>query len=174
MATLITQVRSLAAVPTPKGYPTDTAVLFSPRDKVQAAIELMLNSATVSLKVAMFALTDPAVNTILHTKAALPAPFEFQMTLYSDEATTDLPMKAIVAGWATDPRVVTGTSAKGDYSHLKVAVVDHEYIIDGSTNFTLSGEEGEDNTIIVRKHAVLALWYETQLDAIYAHMKAKT
>ena len=49
---------------------------------------------------------------------------------------------------------------------------DHLYVVDGSTNWTTSGESGENNTLVIRRNAALAGWYETQLDAIYAYMVA--
>lgn len=165
---LLGQIRNLAAV-TPPTYPADTVVLFAPRDQVQRAVEVALGFATVSLKVAMFALTDPAVNAILHAKASA-AGFEFQMSLDSSQATTNPKMGPVVASWVGDPRVKTGTSARGNYSHLKTAVVDHLYVVSGSTNWTLSGELYEDNELVVRRHAPLAAWYERQLDAVFARM----
>lgn len=167
---LIGQLKKIAAVPLPAGYPTDTAVLFAPRDNVQHALELVIGAAVVSLKIGMFALTDPAVNALLHMKAST-AGIEFQMSLDSSQAATNPKMGPIVASWAGDARVKTGTSARGNYSHVKVAVVDHLYVVGGSTNFTLSGELYEDNELVVRKHHVLAAWYEQQLDAIFARMK---
>jgi phosphatidylserine/phosphatidylglycerophosphate/cardiolipin synthase-like enzyme len=153
--------------------PTDTVVLFSPRDNCHEALLTVLGSATVSINAAMFTLTDTALNAVLHAKAALPAPFEFQMTLDATEATTVAAMVPIVAGWVNDSRVVIGNSSRGNYSHDKLCVVDHLYVIDGSTNWTASGESYENNTWVCRRNAALAAWYETQLDAIYAYMRSK-
>jgi phosphatidylserine/phosphatidylglycerophosphate/cardiolipin synthase-like enzyme len=173
---LISQLRALTAPSAPwptTGMPSDRVVLFAPRDKVAMAIQQVLNSAKVSLKVAMFTLTDPTVNALLHAKAALPAPFEFQMTLDSVQATTNAAMVPIVAGWGTDERVVVGNSGRGNYSHSKIAVVDHLYVMSGSTNYSVAGQGYEDNELIVQKHVGLAAWYEKQLDAVFARMVAK-
>lgn len=170
---LLTQLRAFTTVPLPKGMPTDTVVLFSPRDNVHEALLTVLGSAQVSINAAMFTLTDPEINAVLHAKAALPEPFVFQMTLDATEATTVEAMVPIVAGWASDTRVAIGNSSRGNYSHDKLCVVDHLYVVDGSTNWTASGQSYENNTLIVRKHAVLAAWYETQLNAIYTYMRSK-
>lgn len=168
---LLTTLRKLT-VAAPKGTPTDTVTLFSPRDNNHEALTEVLNSAQESIKAAMFTLTDSDLVTILKTKAAQPG-FTFQLTLDATEAKTVPAMTTIVTEFATDPRVVVGNSSKGAFSHLKVWVVDHTYIVSGSTNATASGELAEDNELVVRKHPVLASVYEARLDEIYAYMTSK-
>lgn len=168
---LITQTRAFSTLKVPAGFPTDTAVLFAPRDNVRQALLEAIDFFTVSITIAMFTLTDPEIWGALKTKMGTPG-FAFQMSLDATEATTEPAMAAIIAEIGADPRVAVGSSIHGAYHHDKFFVGDHLYVGGGSTNWTVSGSAKEDNELSIRKSAPLAAWYETGLNADFARMKA--
>jgi phosphatidylserine/phosphatidylglycerophosphate/cardiolipin synthase-like enzyme len=165
-------VRALSTVPALEAaLPDDTAVLFAPDDDVHAACKLVLAAATSSLRIAQFTFTDPGLIALVREASTRPLPFLFQMTLDESETKSVKVMGEFAASFANDPRVAVGNSARGAFSHLKVAVIDDTYVLSGSTNFTLSGDQKEDNELMLRQHSGLARLYGSHLDEIYHRMR---
>jgi phosphatidylserine/phosphatidylglycerophosphate/cardiolipin synthase-like enzyme len=146
-------------------------VLFPPRDNAAHALQLLVESATTAIKVEMFTYCDKAVDAILHEKATLPG-LELQMTFDVGQAAQDKAMAKLLAGWQTElgKRVVTGRSERGQIIHRKIVVVDHLYVGSGSTNWTVDGEQLEDNELVIRRSRPLAAWYEQTLDANHTRL----
>src|SRR5436309_14673457 len=60
--------------------------------------------------------------------------------------------------------IAIGTSSKGAISHLKIAIVDGVYTVKGSTNWSLSGEQKQDNEMTISRNAVIAAETRALLD----------
>lgn len=168
------QLQGCSSVARSPRFPSDSVVLFPPRDDAAAALQLLLAAAATSVRVEMFAYTDARLDQALHAKAQDPTIALFQLTLDSSQIAEDVTMAGLVAGWKSDlgVRVVTGRSEHGRIIHRKVAVVDGYYVVSGSTNWTNSGERLEDNELVIRRGAPLASWYAQVLDANFARVKA--
>lgn len=166
------QLRSLMPEPLPQRYPFDTVALFPPRDDAAKALQLVIGSATRSVKVEMFTYCDAAIDALLHQKAATVG-IDFQMTLDESEAERISTTKALLAGWNGDKRIAVGKSEHGQIIHRKIVIVDHLYVAGGSTNWTHPGEYLEDNELVIRRCAPLAHWYEQVLDANFERVRQK-
>lgn len=163
-----------AAAPFPDDWPDDTWVFCSPRDPgVHKAIAAVLESTQRSVKVNMYGYDDNELDAILHAKAADPA-VVFQMSLDSSQA-GGVHEKVLLQPWASaeGTTVAVGRSIRSAISHLKVAVIDGLYVIDGSTNWSLSGETKQDNQLTIRRNAAIARHYTDLLDANHAAMLAQ-
>lgn len=173
MTSLWSQLRACSTAPLPTRFPTDTVVLFAPRDNAPLALQTLIAAAKTSVKVEMFTYTDKALDALLHQKAAT-AGISFQMTFDASQSVQEPAMARLVAGWQADlgARVVTGHSEHNEIIHRKVVVIDHLYVAGGSTNWTVSGERFEDNELVIRRSAPLAAWYEQILDANFARVRA--
>lgn len=152
-------------------WPPDVRSFFSPRDAVVPhVLQMIVGSAQDSIKVNMYGYDDDALDSILHSKAALHG-FCFQMSLDKSQA-GGVHEKALVSPWASSlgTSVAVGTSIKNAISHLKVAIVDGLYVISGSTNWSTSGETKQDNELVIHRNAALASRYGAVLDMNHAAM----
>lgn len=87
----------------------------------------------------------------------------------------DLDLGLILAGlavFAMGTSIAVGTSSKHAISHLKVLIVDGLYVVTGSTNWSLGGEEKQDNELAVMRSAVVAAAFRTKLDIDHDFMLA--
>lgn len=157
-------LETYASSPFPSGWNADTYVFFSPRDPgVHQAILDTLSSASHRVSVNMYGYDDDAVDQVLHAKAADPN-IAFFMNLDKSQA-GGVHEKALLASWANaeGTSVAIGNSIRHAISHLKVAVVDGLYVISGSTNWSLSGEQKQDNQLTITRDPLLAARYESVL-----------
>src|SRR5258708_28640798 len=76
--------------------------------------------------------------------------------------------KQILATWANDSfgnSIAIGTSSVHNaISHLKIVIVDGVYTVKGSTNWSLSGEQQQDNELSLSRSAVVAAETRAILD----------
>src|ERR1044071_9957730 len=76
--------------------------------------------------------------------------------------------KQILASWANDAfgnSIAIGTSSVHNaISHLKIVIVDGVYTVKGSTNWSLSGEQEQDNELSLSRNAVIAAETRAILD----------
>jgi phosphatidylserine/phosphatidylglycerophosphate/cardiolipin synthase-like enzyme len=165
------QLRALMPAPLPRGFPRDTVVLFPPRDNAALALQTLVAGLKVSANLSMFTYTDAKLDALLHTKATSPG-FTFQGVLDEGCVQQIASMKALVDGWASDPRMIVGHSEHGQIIHRKILVGDHLYVAGGSTNWTHAGQLLEDNELVIVHSAPLAAYYETVLDANYQRLQA--
>jgi phosphatidylserine/phosphatidylglycerophosphate/cardiolipin synthase-like enzyme len=160
-----------AVSPFPADWPDDTYIFCSPRDPgVHEAIAAVLRSCARSCKVNMFGYDDDELDKILHGLAGDPT-ITFQMSLDSSQA-GGVHERVLLLPWAKaeGTTIAVGHSIKSAISHMKVAVVDGLYVIDGSTNWSLSGEQKQDNQLGVRRNTAIARHYSDILDANHAAM----
>lgn len=153
----------------PGKFPADTVALFAPRDDVVGALQTLVASAAVSIKVEMFTYCDKQLHALLVAKAPM-----VQATFDESQYLQIAVMKQLVDELAAaGADVATGKSEHGEIIHRKVLIVDHLYVANGSTNWTISGEKLEDNDLVIRRDAPLAAWYEQVLDVNHARVKAR-
>lgn len=161
------------ATPWPAGYPEDSATYFSPEDGpgIHRLIVDLINAARHSVVLNMYGYDDDDADAALHAKTADPSVY-FQMNLDSSQA-GGVHERALLAKWnhdAVGTSIAIGRSAKHAISHLKVMIVDGLYVVSGSTNWSLSGEQQQDNQLTVTQNAVLAAQYRSILDINHTEM----
>src|SRR6201996_4463381 len=148
------------------GYPDDQRTFFSPRDNVHALLVTLLDSAQHSIVVNMFGYDDDELNKIIQGKLA-DEKIYVQMSLDRSQA-SGVHEKQILASWANDAlgnSIAIGTSsAHSAISHLKIVIVYGVYTVKGSTNWSLSGEQQQDNELTLSRNAVIAAETRAILD----------
>jgi phosphatidylserine/phosphatidylglycerophosphate/cardiolipin synthase-like enzyme len=148
------------------GYPDDQRTFFSPRDHVHDLLVALLSSAQHSIVVNMFGYDDDELNKIIQGKLADEHVY-VQMSLDRSQA-SGVHEKQILASWANDAfgnSIAIGTSSVHNaISHLKIVIVDGVYTVKGSTNWSLSGEQQQDNELTLSRNAVIAAETRAILD----------
>jgi hypothetical protein len=114
----------------------------------------------------MFGYDDDELNKIIQSKLADANVF-VQMSLDRTQA-SDVHEKQILASWNNDAfgnSIAIGTSSVHNaISHLKIVIVDGVYTVRGSTNWSLSGEQQQDNELSLSRNAVVAAETRAILD----------
>ena len=148
------------------GYPDDERTFFAPRDNVHGLLVALLGTAQHSIVVNMFGYDDDELNTIIQGKLADERVY-VQMSLDRSQA-SGVHEKAILAKWnnnAFGNSIAIGTSSVHNaISHLKIVIVDGVYTVKGSTNWSLSGEQQQDNELSLNRNAVIAAETRAILD----------
>ena len=149
-----------------EGYPPDERTFFSPRDKTHALLVALLGSAERSIVVNMFGYDDDELNAIIQDKLKNESIY-VQMSLDRRQA-AGKHEKAILRRWNNDAfgnSIAIGTSSVHNaISHLKIVIVDGVYTVKGSTNWSLSGEQEQDNELTLSRNAVIAAETRSILD----------
>ena len=148
------------------GYPDDQRTFFAPRDDVHGLLVAVLSSAQHSIVVNMFGYDDDELNKIIQGKLA-DANVYVQMSLDRSQA-AGAHEKQILASWnnnAFGNSIAIGTSSVHNaISHLKIVIIDGVYTVKGSTNWSLSGEQQQDNELSLSRNAVVAAETRAILD----------
>ena len=154
----------------PDQYPANRRSFFSPEDNVHGLLASLLASARSSIILNMYGYDDDDLNTAIVTHAENPRMY-VQMSLDKSQA-GGVHEKRLLAGVLNTPstNVAIGQSTKHAISHLKVLIVDGLYVVSGSTNWSLSGEQQQDNECVVSNDAVVAAEYRAILDRNHAAM----
>lgn len=175
-----TKLATYASAPFPHGWNPDEYVLFSPRDLgVHQAICDVVSSCAHSLLGNHFGFTDPDVAATAETKLQDP---NIVCVINLDDRQEAGPTEKALVQKDFQPEIGTsvaiGHSIHNAISHLKVWVVDALYIISGSTNLSLGGEQKQDNELRITRNALMAARYSDVIMlnhiAMLAQMKAKT
>jgi phosphatidylserine/phosphatidylglycerophosphate/cardiolipin synthase-like enzyme len=149
-----------------EGYPSDERTFFAPRDNIHGMLVVLLGSAQHSIVVNMFGYDDDELNKIIQGKLADEHVF-VQMSLDRSQA-SGVHEKQILARWNNDAfgnSIAIGTSSvRNAISHLKIVIVDGVYTVKGSTNWSLSGEQQQDNELSLSRNAVIAAETRAILD----------
>jgi phosphatidylserine/phosphatidylglycerophosphate/cardiolipin synthase-like enzyme len=147
------------------GYPSDTRTFFAPRDDLHGLLRSLLASAQHSIVINMFGYADDELDEIVRGKLASRHIY-VQMSLDRTQA-AGVHERNILGQWENDDfgnSIAIGTSAKSAISHLKICIVDGVYTIRGSTNWSLSGEQKQDNELTLSRNAVIAAETRAVLD----------
>jgi phosphatidylserine/phosphatidylglycerophosphate/cardiolipin synthase-like enzyme len=163
----ISVLDQFAAAPFPADYPTDRRTLFSPDDQVHDALLFILGQAATSIDLAMYAWTDPAL--VVAVTDAAQRGVMVTLTLDSSQFKDDderQKLATVLAAAGVD--VSIGTSEKGAIQHLKSGVIDGTVVFTGSTNWSDSGEELQDNSLTVFLSPVEAAQFIARFATIHA------
>jgi phosphatidylserine/phosphatidylglycerophosphate/cardiolipin synthase-like enzyme len=148
------------------GYPDDQRTFIAPRYDIHGLLVALLASAQHSIVVNMFGYDDDELNRIIQGKLADERIY-VQMSLDRRQA-GDAHEKQILASWdnnAFGNSIAIGTSSVHNaISHLKIVIVDGVYTVKGSTNWSLSGEQQQDNELTLSRNAVVAAETRAILD----------
>lgn len=166
------QLANYTSMPFPPGWDKNEYIFFSPRDLgVHQAIVDVVSSASHRVMVNMYGYDDDQVDAVLHQKAADPN-ILFLMNLDKSQS-GGVHEKALLQPWAAEigTSIAVGHSIKSAISHLKICVVDGLYIISGSTNWSLSGEQKQDNQLTITRDSLKATRYESIILLNHTAMK---
>ena len=148
------------------GYPDDQRTFFSPRDNVHGLLVALLGTAQHSIVVNMFGYDDDELNKIIQEKLTSENVY-VQMSLDRSQS-AGVHEKQILASWANNAfgnSIAIGTSSVHNaISHLKIVIVNGVYTVKGSTNWSLSGEQEQDNELTLSRNAVVAAETRAILD----------
>ena len=155
------------------GFPDDWApnyrVFYSPIDDVHSVLATCLSAARQSVVLAMYGFDDDELADLIRHKLEDPA-ISVQLTFDSSQA-GGVHEKAILAKESYPASVVAvGRSEKGAIMHTKILVVDGILTVTGSTNWSLAGEQKQDNECTVHLDRAFAAKARARADAIHAHM----
>ncbi len=154
----------------PDQYPANTRTFFSPEDDVHGLLIALMKYGRTSFVLNMYGYDDDDVDAILLAKAADPHIY-VQMSLDKSQA-GGVHERKLLAGVLGQPacNVAVGQSTRHAISHLKVLIVDGLYVVSGSTNWSLSGEQQQDNQLTLQNDPVIAAEFRTILDRNHAAM----
>jgi phosphatidylserine/phosphatidylglycerophosphate/cardiolipin synthase-like enzyme len=147
------------------GYPSNMRTFYSPVDKVHEVLVALIGSARHSVVLNLFGYDDDELDALIRSKM-LDSGVYVQMSLDSSQA-AGVHEKAILAKWPIDSfgtSVAVGQSIKHAISHLKIAIVDGIFVARGSTNWSLSGEQAQDNELTLVNDPVVAAETRAILD----------
>ena len=159
------------STPLPPGYPSDRRTFFSPVDDCHGALIYLLANAQSSIDLAMYAFTDVVLcQTIV---AAVMRGVKVRLTLDWSQFSSDkeiVKLHNLLTAAGVD--VTIGTSERGQIMHLKSGVIDGTIVFTGSTNWSTSGEELQDNSLTVFLSPYEAVQFRARFDGIHAYQKA--
>jgi phosphatidylserine/phosphatidylglycerophosphate/cardiolipin synthase-like enzyme len=155
------------------GLPADERTLFSPYDGpgIHRMIVDLLQSAQHSIVLNMYGYDDTEADSAIRAKAE-QAQIYVQMSLDKSQA-GGVHEAELLKAWNADAfgtSIAIGTSSRHAISHLKVLIVDGVYTVTGSTNWSLAGEEQQDNQITISKNPAFAGQCRAILDCNHAFM----
>ena len=125
----------------------------------------LLASAQHSIVINMYGYDDADLDDIIREKLGAEHVY-VQMSLDKSQA-GGVHEKELLDQWSNDAlgnSIAIGTSSKSAISHLKICIVDGVYTIKGSTNWSLSGEQKQDNELTLSRSAVIAAETRALLD----------
>jgi phosphatidylserine/phosphatidylglycerophosphate/cardiolipin synthase-like enzyme len=127
----------------------------------------LLGSAQHCIVVNMFGYDDDALNQSIQAKLADEHVY-VQMNLDRSQIASGEHEKEILAKWGNDAfgnSIAIGTSSVHNaISHLKIVIVDGVYAVKGPTNWSLSGEQQQDNELTLSRNAGIAAETRAILD----------
>jgi len=152
-------------------YQTDTRRFYSPWDDAHPVIMAVLAEVRTSYVSSDYGFTDVEVAAKVDTFLKDPNIY-CQITLDSSQAAgpTEKQVLAQMLHDAPGNSIAIGRSEKGEIIHRKMRIVNGVWLITGSTNLSLNGEQRQDNELTVTYDAVACVEARHILDL--SHTKA--
>jgi len=147
------------------GYPPDIITFYSPLDEVHEALRALLASTEHSIVLNMYGYDDDELDGIIREKLS-SGHIYVQMSLDRTQA-AGVHERQLLSAWRHEElgnSIAIGQSSRGAISHMKIVIVDGVYTVRGSTNWSLAGEQKQDNELTVHRNAVVAAETRAQLD----------
>jgi phosphatidylserine/phosphatidylglycerophosphate/cardiolipin synthase-like enzyme len=147
------------------GYPAELRTFWSPRDDIHGMLVALLSSAQQSIVLNMYGYDDAELDATIRAKLADDSVY-VQMSLDKSQA-GGKQERALLSQWQNDAfgnSIAIGNSSKHAISHLKILIVDGVYTVRGSTNWSLGGEQKQDNELTLSRNAVIAAETRAVLD----------
>jgi phosphatidylserine/phosphatidylglycerophosphate/cardiolipin synthase-like enzyme len=171
MTLTITDLDQYMVTAPPVGSLEMVRSFYSPIDDIHGVLEAVIGSAQHSAVVSMFGWDDDRLAAMLDKALKDPRMF-VQITLDSSQA-GGVHEKALLTKYAhemTGNSVAIGRSEKGAIVHRKMVIVDGEWWIGGSTNWSVSGETLQDNELTVIHNALHCTKARSILDIAHDHI----
>lgn len=157
----------------PDSYPATRRTFYSPIDDVHSVLVAILTDCTRSLVVSMYGWTDVELATLVDGILTNDAIYT-QITLDSSQygGRTENTVLARFRDDLDSNVIAIGRSERGEIIHRKMLIVDGIWTVTGSTNWSLNGEQKQDNELTVTYDATVAAEARHILDL--SHAKALT
>jgi phosphatidylserine/phosphatidylglycerophosphate/cardiolipin synthase-like enzyme len=155
--------------PFPADYPPVVRHFFSPVDDVHQVLLDVIGSAQSSLVVAMYGFDDEDLAAAIHEKLDTEHVY-VSLTLDSSQAAGVHERALLDRAAFPSNSVAIGRSEHGAIMHMKVVIVDGEYVVTGSTNWSAGGETKQDNELTVTRSGLIAARYRARVDLVHEHM----
>ena len=154
-----------------KSYQSDTRRFYSPWDDAHPVIMALLNEVRTSYISSDFGFTDVEVAAKVDGFLKNPNIYT-QLTLDSTQygGKTEHEVLATLMHDAPGNSVAVGRSEKGEIIHRKMRIINGVWLLTGSTNLSLNGEQKQDNELTVTYNAIACAEARHVLDL--SHTKA--
>lgn len=151
-------------------YPANLRTFWAPVDDVHGVLAALLRSARRSVVLAMYGFADDELAEMLARHLDNPD-MHVQVTLDRSQA-GGVHEREILERWKHEfagNSVAIGTSEKSRIMHRKVLLVDGVWRITGSTNWSLDGEQRQDNELTVLSSPSACAEARAMLDLAHDH-----
>lgn len=143
---------------------------FSPDDDCITALLDFIKSAQKSIRLADYSFNMPALAQILIDKMKSGVDVKVVLDKSQSKGKSEIPEVTMLQS-ANVPMVI-GTSEDHKIMHLKCAVIDGEWTLSGSFNFTSTAEE-EDNTFDIEKSVERATKFTDKWQRVWDFMQGE-
>jgi phosphatidylserine/phosphatidylglycerophosphate/cardiolipin synthase-like enzyme len=155
-------------------WPPAVKRFWSPDDDVHGALKHVIGSARKTLSCAMYGWDDDELDALFRT-AWESEHVAVQLCLDSSQA-GGVHERELLAKWqggSGNLPFVIGRSRKHAISHLKLCIVDGLYVVQGSTNWSTSGETAQNNECTILRDRTMAHDSTWKVALTYAEMSAQ-
>lgn len=152
-----------------EGYPPNVLTFYSPVDECHQVLVDVATWARKSLIVAMYGFDDEELAQIIHDK--LDHPHLFVQLSFDKSQAGGVHERAILAKQNYPANsIAIGSSEKHAIMHMKLMIIDGLYVVTGSTNWSVSGEEKQDNQLTVIQDPYVAAEARARVDVVHTTM----
>jgi len=153
---------SHAAHPAPGNFLCPVAVRFSPHGGAQGAVIDTLRQARLRVHVAIYGLTNPAIEAVLTELARAGV----EIALKTDGRRSAARDQAALLARLRAAGAAVEVSRARVLLHDKFAVVDGRWVVTGSFNWTASAERRNRENVLIFDCPALASNYEAEWESI--------